>query len=205
MASDEIPVPDPTIGLGAALGADTKAEEAAALLSLAERPFDTDTYQPRTHIRPPGKILRFMGFIPGLEEDTLLHEPTEHLSADASTVVARRIIGYGTISGPRRWYERLPAGFCTVVDAAGFGPFYFGLIQMRVKSVLYGALVERWWDTTDLFHFSSTGEMTLTPYDFSMFTGLRVGVSGSIPFDLYMAQWRAAQLQLLGAIPDISS
>ncbi|KAL7225683.1 hypothetical protein ACSBR1_020940 [Camellia fascicularis] len=43
---------------------------------------------------------------------------------------------------------------------------------MRVESVLYGALAERWWDTTDSFHFSSTGEMTLTPYDFSVLTGL---------------------------------
>ncbi|KAL7172466.1 hypothetical protein ACSBR2_032036 [Camellia fascicularis] len=106
------------------------------------------------------------------EEDTLLCEPTEHLSTEASTVVARRIIGYGTISGPRRWYEQLPAEVRTVVDAAGFGPFCFGLIQMRAESVLYGALAERWWDTIDSFHFSSTREMTLMPYDFSMLTGL---------------------------------
>ncbi|XP_028071389.1 protein MAINTENANCE OF MERISTEMS-like [Camellia sinensis] len=46
--------------------------------------------------------------------------------------------------------------------------------------------------------------MTLTPCDFSMLTGLRVRVGGPIPFDLDMAQWRAAQLQLLGAIPDIN-
>ncbi|KAL7169689.1 hypothetical protein ACSBR2_034674 [Camellia fascicularis] len=71
-----------------------------------------------------------MGIIPGLEEDTLLREPTEHLSADASTVIARRIIGYGTISGPRRWYERLPTEVRTVVNAAGFGPFCSGLIQI---------------------------------------------------------------------------
>ncbi|KAL7259938.1 hypothetical protein ACSBR1_005743 [Camellia fascicularis] len=63
---------------------------------------------------------------------------------------------------------------------------------MRAESWLYGALVERWWDTTDLFHFSLTREMPLTPYDFSMLTGLRVGVGGPVPFDPDMTQWRAA-------------
>ncbi|KAL7207922.1 hypothetical protein ACSBR1_029802 [Camellia fascicularis] len=146
-----------------------------------------------------------MGFIPVLEKDTLLREPTEHLSTKASTVVARRIIGYGTILGPRRWYERLPTEVRIVVDAAGFGPFCSGLIQIRAESVLYGSLAKRWWDTTDSFHFSLIVEMTLTPYDFSTLTGLRVEVGGPIPFDPDMAQWRAAQLQLLGAVPDINS
>ncbi|KDP20646.1 hypothetical protein JCGZ_03753 [Jatropha curcas] len=40
---------------------------------------------------------------------------------------------------------------------------------------LLGALAERWWDTTNTFHFS-WGEMTMTPVDFSVITG--------IPFDL---------------------
>lgn len=141
---------------------------------------------------PPGNILRFEGFIPGLDEDTLLREPMEHVSADASTVIARRIGGYGSIFGPRRWYEWLPAEIRTLVDAAGFGPFCSRLIHMMAKSWLYGALVERWWDTTFSFHFSSTGEMTLTPYDFSMLTSLRVGVDGLVSFDSNMTQWRAA-------------
>ncbi|KAL7164648.1 hypothetical protein ACSBR2_040529 [Camellia fascicularis] len=46
-----------------------------------------------------------------------------------------------------------------------------------------GALVERWWDTTNSFHFSTVGEMTLTPYDFAMLTGLEVG-SDPISFDI---------------------
>ncbi|KAI7988826.1 Protein MAINTENANCE OF MERISTEMS, partial [Camellia lanceoleosa] len=120
-------------------------------------------------------------------------------------VIARRIGGYGSISGPRRWYERLPAEVRTLVDVAGFGPFCSGLIQMRAEPLLYGALVERWWDTTNSFHFSSTGEMTLTPYDFSMLTSLPVRVGGPIPFDPDMTQWIDAQLQLLGAIPDTTS
>lgn len=47
--------------------------------------------------------------------------------------------------------------------------------------------------------------MTLTPYDFSILTGLRIGVGGLVPFDLDMTQWRDAQLQLLEAIPNTTS
>ncbi|KAL7160692.1 hypothetical protein ACSBR2_041373 [Camellia fascicularis] len=97
--------------------------------------------------------------------------------------MARRIRGYGYISATKHWYERLLAEVRALVDAAGFGLFCFELVQMRVDLFLHGALVERWWDTTDLFHFSSIGEMTLTPYDFAMLIGLQVGVGGPIPFD----------------------
>ncbi|GMP81949.1 hypothetical protein CsSME_00036471 [Camellia sinensis var. sinensis] len=181
MASDEVPIPEPAIGVGPALGADIEVEKVAALLPLAERSFNVATDQPRTHVPPPSAILRFKGFISGLDDDTLLREPIEHISTDASTVIARRIDGYSSISGPRRWYERFPAEVFTLVDAAGFGPFYCGALTDE----------ERWWDTTNSFHFSSTREMTLTPYDFSMLTGLRVG--------------RDTQLQLLGAIPDTTN
>ncbi|KAL7214675.1 hypothetical protein ACSBR1_026959 [Camellia fascicularis] len=179
MASDEVRIPDPTIGISTSLGANMEVEE-AALLPLAEKPFNAATYQPRTHVPPPGSIFRFKGFIPGLDEDTLLREPMEHISTDASMVR-------------------------TLVDAAGFGPFCSRLIQMKAESWLYGALVERWWDTTDSFHFSSTREMTLTLYDFLMLTGLRVEVGGPVPFNPDMTQWRDAQLQLLKAIPNTTS
>ncbi|XP_028052401.1 protein MAIN-LIKE 2-like [Camellia sinensis] len=76
---------------------------------------------------------------------------------------------------------------------------------MRAETLMYGVLVERWWDTTDSFHFSSIGELTLTPYDFSMLTNLRVRVGGPIPYDPDMTQWRAAQRQFLKAISDITS
>ncbi|KAL7205737.1 hypothetical protein ACSBR2_018627 [Camellia fascicularis] len=76
-----------------------------------------------------------------------------------------------------------------------------GLIQIGAESLLYG----RWWDTTDSFHFSSIRELTLTLYNFSMLTGLWVRVGSPIPCDPDITQWRAAQRQLLGAIPDITS
>ncbi|KAL7207245.1 hypothetical protein ACSBR1_029247 [Camellia fascicularis] len=138
MASDEVPIPDPTVGIGVALGVDMEIEEAAAaLLSFAERPFDAATYQPRTHVPPPSSILRFGGFIVRLDEDTLLREPMEHVSTDASMVIARRIGGYSSISGP---------------DVG-------------------------------------TSDFLLSP----------------ILFYPDMPQWRDAQLQLLGAIPDTAS
>ncbi|KAL7212342.1 hypothetical protein ACSBR2_015094 [Camellia fascicularis] len=58
------------------------------------------------------------------------------------------------------------------------------------------------WDTTNFFHFSSAGEMTMTSYDFSMITGLGVG-GDLIPFDMDMDQWEAAWIYLLGARPPL--
>ncbi|KAL7202214.1 hypothetical protein ACSBR1_033814 [Camellia fascicularis] len=118
--------------IGSILGEDLAVEDIPPpapepeLLPFADRPFDRATYQLFSH----ALTLR-------ADEDMLLREPTEHLSADASTV-------------------------------------------------------ERWWDTTNSFHFSSAGEMTITPYDFSMLIGLRVGVGDSILFDPNMIQWKAA-------------
>ncbi|KAL7213066.1 hypothetical protein ACSBR2_015718 [Camellia fascicularis] len=69
-----------------------------------------------------------------------------------------------------------------------------------VSRALLRALVERWWDTTNSFHLSSAGEMTMTPYDFSMITGL--GVRGDpIPFDMDMGEWVRTWIYLLGARP----
>ncbi|KAL7254987.1 hypothetical protein ACSBR1_009197 [Camellia fascicularis] len=108
-------------------------------------------------------------------------------------VIARRISGYRSTSNPRHWYERLPVEVCTRVDVAVFRPFCLGLIQMRVVPLLYRDLVERWQDTIDSFHFSSIGERTLTPYDFSILIGLRVKVGSLISFDPDMPPWKAAQ------------
>ena len=37
------------------------------------------------------------------------------------------------------------------------------------------ALSERFWDTTCTFHFLGIGEVMLTPYNFSIITGLKLG------------------------------
>ena len=66
-----------------------------------------------------------------------------------------------------------------------------------------GALVERWWDTTNSFHFSSARDMTMTPFDFAVLTGLDVG-GWAIPYDEDMGQWEAAWIYLLGARPPVA-
>jgi len=63
---------------------------------------------------------------------------------------------------------------------------------------LLGALAERWWDTTNTFHFS-WGELTMTPTDFSVISGIPFGVR---PIELY-GDWRSEissdrMLELIG-------
>ncbi|KAL7170266.1 hypothetical protein ACSBR2_035187 [Camellia fascicularis] len=45
--------------------------------------------------------------------------------------------------------------------------------------------------------------MTMTPYDFSMLTGIGVG-GDPIPFDTDMDEWEAAQIYLLGELPPLA-
>ncbi|KAL7200016.1 hypothetical protein ACSBR2_022178 [Camellia fascicularis] len=91
----------------------------------------------------------------------------------------------------RDWYHELPARVHELVDEVGFGLFCTELSCHIASRALLGALVERWWDTTNSFHFSSIGDMTMTPYDFSMITGLGVG-GDPILFDMDIGQWEAA-------------
>ncbi|GMP53499.1 hypothetical protein CsSME_00018946 [Camellia sinensis var. sinensis] len=68
----------------------------------------------------------------------------------------------------------LPDAVRRIVDEAGFGPFCMRLSRHPASRTLLGALVERWLDTTNSFHFSAAGDMTMTPYDFSILTDLDV-------------------------------
>ncbi|XP_028125405.1 protein MAIN-LIKE 2-like [Camellia sinensis] len=78
-----------------------------------------------------------------------------------------------------------------------------GLSRLTASRPLLGVLVERWWDTIDSFHLSTAGEMTMTPFDFSMLTSIGVG-DDSIPFDTDMGEWDAAQIFMLGTRPPLS-
>ncbi|KAI7994534.1 Protein MAINTENANCE OF MERISTEMS, partial [Camellia lanceoleosa] len=103
----------------------------------------------------------------------------------------------------RDWYIELPDAVCQIVDEADFGIFCRGLSRLTTYRPLIAALVERWWDTTNSFHFSVAGDMTMTPYDFSMLTGIGVG-GDPIPFDTDMDEWDTAQLYLLGTQPPLA-
>ncbi|GMP34945.1 hypothetical protein CsSME_00007600 [Camellia sinensis var. sinensis] len=72
MASDDVSIPDPTIGIGAILGSNMEAEDALVLPPLIDKPFDAATYRPRTHALSPNGILRFNGLIPRIDEDIQL-------------------------------------------------------------------------------------------------------------------------------------
>ncbi|XP_028070029.1 protein MAINTENANCE OF MERISTEMS-like [Camellia sinensis] len=96
----------------------------------------------------------------------------------------------------------LPDGVRHIVDQAGFGPFCVGLSRLQVSRTLMGALVGRWWDTTNFFYFSATGDMTITPYNFSILMGLDVE-GQPIPYDFDMDEWEATWTYLLRAHPPI--
>ncbi|KAK9282681.1 hypothetical protein L1049_010901 [Liquidambar formosana] len=58
-----------------------------------------------------------------------------------------------------------------IIKKAGFEPFLDALWNEQWDRQALFALTELWWDTTNTFHFSF-GEMTMTPKDFTMITGL---------------------------------
>ena len=60
------------------------------------------------------------------------------------------------------------------VHTAGFQDFMTVISVVQRSTSVLRALAERWWATTNTFHFGF-GEMTVTPLDFSMLTGLRCG------------------------------
>lgn len=96
----------------------------------------------------------------------------------------------------------LLVGIRQIVDEARFGLFCMGLSRLIASRPLLSALVERWWDTTNSFHFSVAGDMTMTPYDFAILTDIEVG-GRPIPYDIHMGEWEAAWIYLLGARPPL--
>ncbi|XP_028117850.1 protein MAIN-LIKE 2-like [Camellia sinensis] len=158
-------------------------------------------YHPRIYILPPRGIRRFSDFTCGMLEDLLLREPDFYFSSSATEGDSRSYRGYGAMTA-RDWHDELPTGVRDIIDKAGFSLFCYDLSRHIASQTLLGALVERWWDTTNFFHLSSTGEMTMTPYDFAMLTVL--GVRGDlIPVDTDIGEWEVAWIHLLGAHPSL--
>ncbi|GMQ06338.1 hypothetical protein CsSME_00050969 [Camellia sinensis var. sinensis] len=167
-----------------------RVEDEPDIIPLPPRmwPFDLEGYHLQEHILPPSTFHHFTDFARRAPVDLLLQEPESHLSHHAREVSSRFTWGYGSIIA-REWYMELPDVVRHIVDEAEFRPYCMGLSRHPARRTLLGALVERWWDTTNSFHFSATGDMTMTPYDFSMLTGLDV------------ADRPAAWTYLLGAHP----
>ncbi|GMP69514.1 hypothetical protein CsSME_00028742 [Camellia sinensis var. sinensis] len=150
------------------------------------RPFDPESYHPEAHALPPSTVSHFSGLARRALVDLLLREPESHLSHDASEIDSRFTRGYGSIAA-REWYMDLPDVVQQIIDEAGFGLFRMGLSHLMASRTFLGALVERWWDTTNSFHFSTTGDITMTPYDFAMLTSLEVR-GRPIPYDSDMGE-----------------
>jgi hypothetical protein len=96
------------------------------------------------------------------------------------------------------FWERLPEAVREIVRQAGFGEFVGVLTRASNDRQVVRALAERWWDTTNSFHFSF-GELTVTPLDFAAITGLRVG-GDPIPFDTTTGRSAEFQRLMLGGV-----
>ncbi|KAL7188847.1 hypothetical protein ACSBR1_038660 [Camellia fascicularis] len=163
-------------------------------------PFDRARYHSETHIVPvAGGIKTFTDFAEDVPDNLLLRELASHLSAVVVEDGSRSFRGYGTMTA-RDWYSELPARVRDIIDETGFGLFCSSLTRVVASHPLLRALVERSWDTTSSLHFSTTGEMMMTTYDFAMITSLRVG-GDPIPLDPDMGEWEAAWAALLRAHP----
>ncbi|KAL7208456.1 hypothetical protein ACSBR1_030241 [Camellia fascicularis] len=179
IAEIEEPVVAEVDGATEEIEADLKAEFAPEFepkpLPLRVQPFDLATYHPHTHILPPRGIRCFSDFARGVLEDLLLRESDSHLSSSTTEGESRAYRGYGMTTA-RDWYDKLPVAVRDIIDKAGFGLFCSGLSHIIASRPLLGALVERWWDTTNSFHLSTVGKITMTLYKFTMIIGLGVGV-----------------------------
>lgn len=174
----------------------------AKLLPLSVRSFDPATYRPAIHVLPPDDIRHFRSYARGAPPELLLREPESHLSYVTFEGDSHAFQGYGNTVA-RGWYMELPDAVYHIIDQAGFGILCMGLSRLTASRPLLATLVERWWDTTDSFHLSATGEMTMTLFDFSMLTDIGVR-DDPIPFDTDMDEWDAAQMYLLGDLPPLA-
>ncbi|KAL7175162.1 hypothetical protein ACSBR2_028881 [Camellia fascicularis] len=198
--TNDVPLDGASPEIPPQLSPEMEVEPEPVLLPPRVRSFDPTTYDPQTYVLPPESVWHFRGFERSAPEDLLLRELASHLSCGA-TENSHSIKGYGATS-TREWYMELPDGVRHIVDEAGFGLFCMGLSRLIASQPVLGALVERWWDTTNSFHFSTVGEITMTPYDFSMLTGIEVG-GCLIPYDTDMGEWETAWIYLLGAHPHL--
>ncbi|KAH7864252.1 hypothetical protein Vadar_027471 [Vaccinium darrowii] len=150
-------------------------------LSLDHRaPFTPATYVPRVHFFVPQGCDTYTPLLPTYLDTSVIRDRSTHI-AYRNPLTQRSLGGYGGSAHSLEYYRALPSRVRALVDASGFTTFIRLLTVTRTDRKLIRALVERWWDTTNTFHFRF-GEMTITPLDFAAITGLRVG-GEPIPFD----------------------
>ncbi|KAK9996886.1 hypothetical protein SO802_021572 [Lithocarpus litseifolius] len=108
----------------------------------------------------------------GLLQDSRTHAPYCHVDT-------RSLKSRGSLQMLKRAWAALSPSIKNVINEAGFGTFFKALSNHETDEYkdfqLLLALAECFWDTTYTFHFPNIGEVMLTPYDFSIITGLSLG------------------------------
>ncbi|WCJ21037.1 hypothetical protein M5689_003227 [Euphorbia peplus] len=91
-----------------------------------------------------------------------------------------RLRSHGSAQNAAAWYRRLPEAVKSRVLGTPFRAFFRSFLPHKATSSLVGidVLAERWSDCTYTFQFHF-GEMTLTPLDIAVITGLQS--TGSMP------------------------
>ncbi|KAI8538418.1 hypothetical protein RHMOL_Rhmol09G0101600 [Rhododendron molle] len=163
--------------------------------------FTPETYAPpEAHLFVPSGIDSYELLQDSYEAELVLRDSRHHLSASwEQRGAAASSRGHGGPAHSLELYISLPERVRDLVDAAGFGPFIQTLTAVKSDHALLTALAERWWDTSNSFHFP-LGEMIVTPADFAAITGLRVG-GDPIPFDSGIHGDREALRWFLGHVP----
>lgn len=163
--------------------------------ALPSRPaFNPATYNPPLHFFIPSGVEVYTPQREDYDADLILRYPTIHL-----LVTRVKLKVHGGAGHCLAYYNELPDSVKRLVDAIGFMQVIRLLSKTKVDHYLLTALTERWWDTTNTFHFGF-GEMTIKPLDFAAITGLRVG-GDPIPFDSGLVGDREAVEHLLGFGP----
>ena len=82
--------------------------------------------------------------------------------------------GHESLNKGYKLYKTLSTTIKAYITIAEFGNFVLLLYRSTNDLARIYALIKRWWDTTNTFHMPF-GEITITPLDFSLLTGISFG------------------------------
>ncbi|KAI8572879.1 hypothetical protein RHMOL_Rhmol01G0234800 [Rhododendron molle] len=165
--------------------------------------FDAATYVLPSRRLGYGGFLQYHPPADGPEAEVVRREPEQHLSI-FNVPRNRRLEARSEGKEVNKWFMTLPKQAWELVRAAGFEAFVLGLNLLKMDWSLMTSLVERWWDTINTFHLPSVGEMTITPGDFFLLTGVRVG-GASLWVDLRLWERVGALEWFWGKMPLVCS
>lgn len=83
----------------------------------------------------------------------------------------------GNWAGPMKLYkliEEKKPGIKAIIDGAGFMSNIFSIVMPNSDQCIVTAMIERWWDTTHTFQLPYV-EISFTPLDFAMLSGIPIG------------------------------